>query len=106
MGRIHRRGHGARIRVEGESPLPQEGDAESEEEDTADSTGREGLVPTADDYLGHAGHVGGGRSGQEPHEHRLVQGDAGQDQQRYGGQKRSDGYPAAVTHVAHVTNHP
>jgi hypothetical protein len=106
MGGVHRGGQGGRIRVESQPPLPQEGDAEGEEEDAADSAGREGLVPTADDYLGHAGHVSGRGGGQEPHEHRLVQGEACEDKQRDGRQKRPDGYPAAVTHVTHVTYHP
>lgn len=106
MGRVYRGGDGARIRVEGQAPLPEESDAEGEEEDAADPAGRESLVPTADGYLCHAGHVSGSGSGQEPHENRLVQGDSAQDQQSEGGQKRSNGYPAVVTHVSHVTNHP
>jgi hypothetical protein len=106
VGRVHRGGQGPRIRVEGQPPLPQEGDAEGEEEHAADSAGDEGPVPTADDYLGHARNIRGRGGGQEPHEHCLVQGDGREDQQRNGGQQRPDGYPAAVTHVTHVTNHP
>ena len=52
------------------------------------------------------GNIRGRGGGQEPHEHCLVQGDGREDQQRNGGQQRPDGYPAAVTHVTHVTNHP
>jgi hypothetical protein len=63
-------------------------------------------VPAADDHLGHAGDVSHGRSGQEADEYRLVPSQGGQDQQRGGRQERSDGYPAAVTHVTHVINHP
>jgi hypothetical protein len=102
----HGRRQGGRVRAEGQSPLPQEGDAESDEEDSADAAGRKGFVPPADDHLGHARNVGGGRSGQEAHQHRLVQRDARQDQQSGGGHERSDGYLAAVTHVTHGTNHP
>ncbi|MET4096437.1 hypothetical protein ABIB51_003385 [Arthrobacter sp. UYCu712] len=63
-------------------------------------------MPPADDHLGHARDIGGDAGGEEPHEDGLMQGDAGQRQQPEGSQNRSDGNPAAVTHVAHVAYHP
>lgn len=106
MGRAHGDGHGARIRVECQSPLPQEGDAEREGEDAADPAGHEGAVPPPDEHLRNTSHIRRGCSCQEPDEHRLMQGHGGEDQQRDSGQKRPDGYPAAVTHVTHGTNSP
>lgn len=100
------RGDGVRVCGEGQAPLPQERDGERNEQDGADSAGQQGLVPPAEHHLGHGRHVGSGARGQEQHKHRLHQRDGGQHQQCEGGQKRSDGNPAAVTHVTHVTNHP
>jgi len=95
-----------RIRVEGQAPLPQEGDAEGNEQDAPDPAGDQGPVPPADHHLGDAGHVGCGGGRQEPQEHCSVQRNACQRQQRERGEKRTDGNPAAVTHVAHVNHHP
>ena len=59
--RIHTGGHGVRIRVEGQAPLPQERNAESDEQDASDPAGCQGPVPPADDNLGDAGHIGRAR---------------------------------------------
>jgi len=103
---IHPGGQRLRVGIERQSPLAQECDAEGDEEDAAGPACQQRLVPPPDHYLGHARHVGQGAGGQEPQPHRFVQGGAGQHQQGQGGKGRSDGSPAAFTHVAHVTNHP
>jgi hypothetical protein len=99
-------GQRVRIGVESQAPLPQERNAESDEQDASDPAGCQGPVAPADDHLGDAGHISrpGGR--QEPQEDGFVQRDAGQRQKRQSGEKRTDGNLAAVTHVAHVNHHP
>jgi len=106
MRGIHAGGQRRRIGVERQPPLPEEGHAEGDEEDAADPACRECTVPPADNDLGHTGHVGGDGGGEEPQGHRFMQRDGGQHQQRQGSAKGPDGDPAAVTHVAHVHNHP
>ena len=103
---IHARGQCFRVGVERQSPLPQERDAERDEQNAAEPAGQQGPVPPPDHHLGHAGHVGDGARCQEPERHRFVQGGSGQYEQGQGGQGRSDGGSAALTHVAHGTNHP